>query len=177
MSMAPRPPGPVRPAVGGTAACVPVLLVVGGGMVSRPAISRVTGLAAGAQVIVVGVGTEDPGDPAAELVRRAVARAMSALNSDEVVALGHIAAVGLPSRAIARMARARGARTVVLDQPSGLAAGLAGELRRRLHGSGIAVIAIAEPAGHTSTIPRQTNAIRRGGTGHQARPGRRADMR
>lgn len=129
----------------------PVLLIVGGGTVSRAAIGRATGLAGHARVTVLGVGTEAPGDPAGELVRRAVARAMSALNNDEVMALGHISVTGSPARTIARMARARGARAVVLDQMSGLADGLPGELRRRLHGSGIAVVAAAEPARPTGT--------------------------
>jgi hypothetical protein len=124
----------------------PVLLIVGGGAVSRAAIGRTTGLAGDALVTVLGVGTEAPGDPGGELVRRAVAQAMSALNSGDVMALGHIAVTGSPARTIARMARARGAQAVVLDQMSGLAGGLAGELRRRLHGSGIAVVATAEPA-------------------------------
>jgi hypothetical protein len=39
----------------------------------------------------------------------------------------------------------------VLDQMSGLADGLVGELRRRLHGSGIAVVAAAEPVRQTGT--------------------------
>ena len=124
----------------------PVLLIVGGGAVSRAAIGRATGLAGDALVTVLGVGTEAPGDPGGELVRRAVAQAMSALNSGDVMALGHISVTGSPARTIARMARARGAQAVVLDQMSGLGGGLAGELRRRLHGSGIAVVATAEPA-------------------------------
>jgi hypothetical protein len=124
----------------------PVLLIVGGGAVSRAAIGRATGLAGDARVTVLGVGPEAPGDPAGELVRRAVAEAMSALDSGDAMALGHISVTGSPARTIARMARARGARAVVLDQMSGLAGGLAGELRRRLHGSGIAVVATAEPA-------------------------------
>ena len=149
MSAAARPSGSVRPA--GDAATVrsPVLLIVGGGTVSRAAICRATGLAGDARVTVLGVGTEAPGEPAGELVRRAVARAMSALNHDHVMALGHISVTGSPARTIARMARARGARAVVLDQMSGLADGLSGELRRRLHGSGIAVVAAAEPAPQT----------------------------
>ena len=151
MSVAARPSGSVRPAGGAATVRSPVLLVVGGGTVSRAAICLVTGLAGDARVTVLGVGIEAPGDPAGELVRRAVAQAMSALNNDDVMALGHISVTGSPARTIARMARARGARAVVLDQMSGLADGLAGELRRRLHGSGIAVVAAAEPGRQPGT--------------------------
>lgn len=151
MSVAARPSHSVRPVGGAATVRSPVLLIVGGGTVSRAAICRATGLAGDALVTVLGVGTEAPSDPTGELVRRAVARAMSALNNDDVMALGHIAVTGSPARTIARMARARGARAVVLDQMSGLAEGLVGELRRRLHGSGIAVVAAAEPARQTGT--------------------------
>jgi len=95
-------------------------------------------------------------DPEPEQVRRTVALAMSALEDAGVVALGHIV-TGPPGRAVARVARARGARVVILDQsgpssggqPAGPGAGGAGpetgglmaELRRRMYGSGIVVLA------------------------------------
>jgi hypothetical protein len=146
VSVAARSSGSVRPDGGAATVRSPVLLIVGGGTVSRAAICLVSGLAGDARVTVLGVGVEAPGDPAGEPVRRAVAQAMSALDHDDVMALGHISVTGSPARTIARMARARGARSVVLDQMSGLADGLAGELRRRLHGSGIAVVAATEHA-------------------------------
>jgi hypothetical protein len=121
-----------------------VLLVLTGGTVSQAAICRTAELAAGAPVTVIGTaGTES------EQVRRAVALAMSALGDTGVVALGHVAVTGSPGRAVARVARARGARVVVLDRGSagparpgsaGRPGGLAAELRRRMHGSGVTVI-------------------------------------
>jgi hypothetical protein len=102
-----------------------------------------------------------------EQVRRTVALAMSVLENTGVTATGHVAVTGSPARAVARMARACGARVVILDQPghsvagqqghvggSGSAAGrgsavrdgagsagLMAELRRRMYGSGIVVLA------------------------------------
>jgi hypothetical protein len=89
-------------------------------------------------------------------VRRTVALVMSVLEDTGVVAMGHIV-TGPPARAVARVARARGARVVILDQsgpacggqPAGPGAGRAGagtgglmaELRRRMYGSGIVVLA------------------------------------
>ena len=135
----------------------PVMLVVAGDTVSRAAISRTAQLAAGAAVTVIGVGQAGmggravppcggssegwPAETGAEQVRRAVALAMSMLENAGVMALGHIAVTGPPARTVARVARARGARVVVLDTPSGLAT----ELRRRVYGSGIAVVSATEP--------------------------------
>jgi hypothetical protein len=127
---------PPRP--GGTS---PVLLVVSGATVSRPAIARAARLAANAPVIVVGLAGESPAET--EEARRAVALAMTALGNTGVMAHAHIAASGSPVRAITRVARARGARIVVLDQHGGLAA----ELRRRMYGSGVTVLAVTEPPG------------------------------
>lgn len=82
-----------------------------------------------------GTSTED--------VRRAVALTMSVLENTGVTALGHIAVTGPPARAVARTARARRARAVVLDQADGLAP----ELRRSVYGSGIVVVAATERDG------------------------------
>jgi hypothetical protein len=100
--------------------------------------------------------------PEPEQVRRTVALAMSVLEDAGVVALGHIV-TGPPGRAVARVARARGARVVILDQsgpaaggqPAGPGAGRAGaetgglmaELRRRMYGSGIVVLAETDRRG------------------------------
>jgi hypothetical protein len=156
----------------------PVLLVVAGGAVSQAAIARTAELAAGAPVTVVGVGTTEisrteaasspplNSTPAAgktrpqvpstltcepEQVRRTVALAMSVLESTGIVAVGHIV-TGSPARAVARVARARGARVVILDQPGpscgGLpAVGLMAELRRRMYGSGTIVLAETDRRG------------------------------
>jgi hypothetical protein len=147
----------------------PVLLVVAGGTVSQAAIARTAELAAGAPVTVVGIELNDlsrtgsaschplqPGAP--EQVRRTVALAMSVLEDSGVVATGHVAAGGPPARAVARVARARGARAVILDQPGtpagahpvpagAGAAGLIAELRRRMYGSGIVVLAETDRRG------------------------------
>jgi hypothetical protein len=149
----------VRAAVpGGTpAARSPVLLVVAGGAVSQAAIARTAELAAGAPVTVVGIGSgqlssrTDGGPPAnpavgargaadSEQLRRAVALAMSVLENTGVMALGHITVTGSPARTIARVARARGARVVVIDYPGQSSGALAAELRRRMYGSGISVV-------------------------------------
>jgi hypothetical protein len=116
----------------------PVLLVVGAGAVSRAAVIRAARLAASASVTVIGVGagTEQ------EKVRQAVAQAMTALENTGVMAHGHIAVTGSPARAVTRMARARGARVVVLGERCPLAA----ELRRRMYGSGVIVLSAAGPA-------------------------------
>jgi hypothetical protein len=136
------------PAVGG-----PVLLVVAGGAVSQAAIARTAELAGGAPVTVLGVGsteisrtnpasshprrpTRDAGE-SPEPVRRTVALAMSILEDTGVMATGHIAVTGSPVSAVARLARACGARVVILDQSAGLMA----ELRRRMYGSGVVVLA------------------------------------
>jgi hypothetical protein len=100
--------------------------------------------------------------PEPEQVRRTVALAMSVLEDAGVVAMGHIV-TGPPGRAVARVARARGARVVILDQsgpasggqPAGPGAGRAGaetgglmaELRRRMYGSGIVVLAETDRRG------------------------------
>jgi hypothetical protein len=78
-----------------------------------------------------------------EDVRRAVAMAMSVLEDTGVQALGHVAVSGPPARAVARMARARGVRAIVLDQADGLTS----DLRRRVHGSGIVVVSATERGG------------------------------
>jgi hypothetical protein len=144
-----------------TAARSPVLLVVAGGTVSQAAIARSAELAAGAPVTVIGVGSgqissRTGGGPAAnpaagqpantesEQLRRAVALAMSVLENTGVMALGHIAVTGSPARTVARVARARGARVVVLDHQGQASGGLAAELRRRMYGSGIVVVSAAE---------------------------------
>jgi hypothetical protein len=154
-----------RPAPG---AAGPVLLVLAGGAVSHAGISRTAELAAGAPVTVLGVGsTAHHVSPTPEQVRRTVALAMSILEDTGVMATGHVAVTGSPARAVARLARACGARAVILDQsgPSGGGqsvhsdvggsaagqgssgrggagtVGLMAELRRRIHGSGIVVLA------------------------------------
>jgi hypothetical protein len=179
--VAPRP----TPAISG-----PVLLVVAGGAVSQAAITHTAKLAAGAAVTVVGVGPTEisrtdsassrPRHPtpvtgeAPEQVRRTVALAMSVLENAGVMATGHVAVTGSPARAVARIARACGARVVILDQlapiaggghhpRSGMAwsgagrggaggsgaaaAGLMAELRRRMYGSGIVVLAETDRRG------------------------------
>ena len=101
-----------------------------------------------------------------EQVRRTVALAMSVLEDTGVMAMGHIV-TGAPARAVARMARACGTRVVILDQPrpsgggqsalpgvsmtaQGRSAGtmpLMAELRRRMYGSGIIVLAETDRRG------------------------------
>jgi hypothetical protein len=145
-----------------TAAASRVLLVVADSTVSQAAIRHTVELAGGAAVTVVGVGPDpasraDPtsrADPASradhaepEQLRRSVALAMSVLEQAGVVALGHIAVTGSPARTLARVARARGARVVVLDQLGLSAGGLAAELRRRMYGSGTVVVTANDRAG------------------------------
>ncbi len=120
----------------------PVLLVIAAGTVSQAAITRTAELAAGAPATVIGVAAAQGDDN--EQLRRAVALAMSVLENTGVMALGHIAVTGSPARTIARVARARGARVVVLDHPGQASGGLAAELRRRMYGSGIVVVSAAE---------------------------------
>ena len=150
-----------------------VLLVVAGAAVSQAAIARTAELAAGAPVTVIGLSTSEtsrthaaapwhphptPAGTEPELVRRTVALAMSALEDTGVMAMGHIV-TGPPARAVARVARARGARVVILDQ-SGPASGGAGtgglmaELRRRMYGSGISVLAETDRRG--GWVPAQS---------------------
>jgi hypothetical protein len=101
-----------------------------------------------------------------EQVRRTVALAMSVLEDSGVMAMGHIV-TGSPARAVARMARACGTRVVIIDQPrpagggqpaipgvsttaDGRVAGavrLMAELRRRMYGSGIVVMAETDRRG------------------------------
>jgi hypothetical protein len=156
-----------------------VLLVVTGTTVSPAAISRAAELADGTSVTVLGVGPDRAcgatagraagrgGSSEPELVRRAVALAMSAVEDAGVTADGHLVVTGSPGQTVARVARARGARVVVIDQ--GLAAtgrsasseegakgprgsvGLAAELRRRLYGSGVTVIT---PGDRGGSLPR-----------------------
>jgi hypothetical protein len=106
-------------------------------------------------------------------VRRTVALAMSVLEHTGVAATGHVAVTSAPARAVARMARACGARVVILDQPRPSSAGRPGlpavsgpgadrasagrsgagpvglmpELRRRMYGSGIVVLAETDRRG------------------------------
>ena len=144
----------------------PVLLVVAGGAVSQAAIARTAELAAGAPVTVVGIETSEisrtdaasrrpahPTRPAGaapqpEQVRRTVALAMSVLEDTGVMAMGHIV-TGSPARAVARMARAGGTRVVIIDQEGrgAGAGGLMAELRRRMYGSGIVVLAETDRRG------------------------------
>jgi hypothetical protein len=107
-------------------------------------------------------------------VRRTVALAMSVLEATGVMATGHVAVTGSPARAVARMARSCGARVVILDQPGPAAGGstahpvtaasatgtprngtgtvaLMAELRRRVYGTGIVVLAeTGRPGGWVS---------------------------
>jgi hypothetical protein len=134
----------------------PVLLVVAGGAVSQAAIARTAELAAGAPVTVVGIETSEvcrtnaasPWAAQPEQVRRTVALAMSVLEDAGVMAMGHIV-TGAPARAVARMARTGGARVVILDTDGrgAGAAGLMAELRRRMYGSGIGVLAETDRRG------------------------------
>jgi hypothetical protein len=151
----------------------PVLLVVAGAAVSHAAIARTAELAAGAPVTVVGVGTTDtsrtdpgsapplpPADqprvprqrvPSPEEVRRTVALAMSVLEDTGIAVTGQIV-TGAPARAVARVARASGARAVILDQPAAPAGhqpavGLMAELRRRMYGTGVVVLAETDRRG------------------------------
>jgi hypothetical protein len=109
-----------------------------------------------------------------EQVRRIVALAMSALENTGVMATGHVAVTDSPARAVARMARACGARVVILDRPgpaasgqpgrlgvsstgagggSARTAGLMAELRRRMYGSGIVVLAETDRRGGWVSAP------------------------
>ncbi|HET9081104.1 MAG TPA: hypothetical protein VFO01_11410 [Trebonia sp.] len=86
-----------------------------------------------------------------EQARRAVALAMSVLEDTGLMATGHIVTEA-PARAVARVARARGARVVILDQPGASSvgqpvAGLMAELRRRMYGSGVVVVAETDRRG------------------------------
>jgi hypothetical protein len=155
-----------------------VLLVVMPEAVSKSAICLAAELAAGGPVIVMAIqratprlsparpaGPATPAGPSSpveqERVRRVVAVAMSSLEDLGATALGHISVTRSPGRALARAVRTRGARAVVLDQQAapGLRraeADLTGELRRRLHGSGI-IVAVASPdrpAPRHAVLPR-----------------------
>ncbi len=154
-----------RPEIGPDEVRSCVLLVVMGDTVSKPAICRAAGLAAGRPVVVVAIaaaGGRSVGLPQSapvpiravrEQVRRTVAEAMSAVEALGATALGHIAVTRSPGRTLVRLARTRGARAVVLD--GSLAAPAAGsggsdlavELRRRVHGSGLIVEAAASERG------------------------------
>ena len=116
----------------------PVVLVLAGGVVSQAAICRTAELAAGAPVTVIGTGAES------EQPRRAVALAMSALQDAGVAAFGQVSVTASPGRSVARLARARGARVVVLDRCRVPDPAFAAELRRRMYGSGITVLTPAE---------------------------------
>jgi hypothetical protein len=154
MSAAPQPVTTGASSAASSAASR-VLLVVADCAVSKAAIRRTVELAGGSAVTVVGVGAEHTSraehTPVAvepEQLRRSVAFAMSVLENAGVLALGHIAVTGSPARTLARVARARGARVVVLDQ-LGLSAGggLAAELRRRMYGSSIVVVTANDRGG------------------------------
>lgn len=131
------------PAHHAAAVCSLVLLVVASDRVSQTAITCAAGLAVGGPVTVIGVGPGGARQTSTEDVRRAVAMAMSVLEDTGVHALGHVAVSGPPARAVARMARARGVRAIVLDQADGLTS----DLRRRVHGSGIVVVSATERGG------------------------------
>jgi hypothetical protein len=175
----------------------PVLLVVAGGAVSQAAITRTAALAAGAPVTVVGVGSNEisrtgscsagTGTTEPEQVRRTVALAMSVLENAGVMATGHVAVTGPPARAVARVARACGARVVILDQSAVISRGddppypprsaigqpahpgmggawagrsgagtarLMAELRRRMYGSGVVVLAESDRRGGWVSVLR-----------------------
>lgn len=132
----------------------PVLLVLAGGTVSQAAIYRAAELANGGPVTVIGTGAQS------EQVRRAVAQAMSALQKIGVAAFGQVSLTVSPGRTVARLARARGAKFVVLDRcPSDAAPvpALSAELRRRMYGCGVSIVttAVGPPArmphGHGGT--------------------------
>jgi CheY-like chemotaxis protein len=148
MSAAPRQVPAVASGAASGAVCR-VLLVVADSAVSRAAIDRTAELAGGSPVTVVGVGADHASRTAEpERLRRSVALAMSVLENAGVVALGHIAVTGSPARTLARVARARGARVVVLDHAGPSAnGGLAAELRRRMYGSGIVVVTANDRGG------------------------------
>ena len=106
-------------------------------------------------------------------MRRTVALAMSVLENTGIMATGHVAVTSSPARAVARMARACGARVVILDQSGPPAGGqpvhpgvssdmadrgstgrggagtaaLMAELRRRMYGSGVVVLAATDRRG------------------------------
>jgi hypothetical protein len=145
------PPVPMRPDARG-----PVLLVVTAGAVSKSVIFRAAELAGTGTVTVVAIapapgrqaGPAHAALPSArteqERLRRTVASAMDMLESLGVTASGHIAVTRSPGRTLARVARARAARAVVLDRcpPAAgtvSASDAAVELRRRMHGSGLIV--------------------------------------
>ena len=90
-------------------------------------------------------------DEEPEQVRRAVALALSALENTGVVAKVRIV-TGSPARAVARVARSSGARVVILDQPGTAVRHRAAdrfvtELRLRIHGSGVVVLAETDRRG------------------------------
>jgi hypothetical protein len=129
----------------------PVLLVLGG-TVSQAAIYRAAELADGAPVTVLGTGAES------EQLRRAVAQAMSALQKIGVTAFGQVSLTASPGRTVARLARASGAKFVVLDRCPGDAAAVAvlsAELRRRMYGCGVSVVTTAarRPAREGALLP------------------------
>jgi hypothetical protein len=154
-----------------------VLLVLTGATVSKSAIWRAAGLAAGRPIVVVAIAAAGgmsaapvqpapvqpapvqpaPAQPApvptraaGEQVRRTVAEAMSAVEALGATALGYIALTRSPGRTLVRLARTRGARAVVLDGCPAAGSGggdLAAELRRRVHGSGLIVEAAASERG------------------------------
>lgn len=136
----------------------PVLLVTAERAVSRGALRRAADLAGGDGPVTViaiarmhgsGLGAPHPGllptQQEREQGRRIVATAMSALEEMGARTLGSVVITRTPGRAIARAARARGARAIVLDLPPAhglrrvVEGDLAAELRRRLR-SGHVVI-------------------------------------
>jgi hypothetical protein len=136
----------------------PVLLVTAERAVSRSALRRAAELAGDAGPVTViaiawlhgsGLGAPHPGllptPQEREQGRRIVATAMSALEEMGARTLGSVVITRTPGRTIARAARSRGARAIVLDMPPrhGLRrvveGDLTAELRRRLRSGGITV--------------------------------------
>jgi hypothetical protein len=135
----------------------------------RPAPARGSAGPSPRPALAAGYGAPSPrAGTEPEQVRRTVALAMSVLENTGVMATGHVAVGGSPARAVARMARACGARVVILDQSGTSAsghpvrpgasgtgaarggagpAGLMAELRRRMYGSGIVVLAETDRRG------------------------------
>jgi hypothetical protein len=140
----------------GAATACRVLLVVSGGTVSWSAIERTAELSGGSPVTVVAVAAE--GTPASavpgaepEPLRRTVASAMSALGNLGVPAVGHVVVTRSPGRTLARFARTRSVRAVVLDQHRTVLrprrnpdADLVSDLRRRMYGTGV-IVSAAQP--------------------------------
>jgi hypothetical protein len=163
----PPPPHPTHPP--GKARQRSSLTGASGPSTSRAALAEASGGSSSRANLAGGSGGSSPrANSEPEQVRRTVALAMSVLETTGVMATGHVAVSGPPARAIARVARACGARVVILDQPGPSAsihparpgvsrpgagrggagtAGLMAELRRRMYGSGIVVLAETDRRG------------------------------